>query len=69
MVLSTIAPPTVIVEEPSVTVSEDESVMLSCNVDSQPTTSIEVSWFKDNSTTPLQDNGRINIGHLVQHMS
>ena len=50
------------VEEPSVTVSEDESVTLSCNVDGRPTTSIEVSWFKDNGTTPLQDNGRINIG-------
>ena len=49
-------------DEPSVTVSEDESVTLSCNVDSQPTTSIEVSWFKDNGTTPLQDNCRINIG-------
>ena len=57
-----LVPPTVTVEEPSVIVSEDESVTLSCNVDSRPTTSIEVSWFKDNSTTPLQDNGHINIG-------
>ena len=55
-------PPTVTAVEPRVNVSEGGIATLSCTVSSQPILSTDVLWFKDDDTTPLQDNDRINIG-------